>query len=166
MGEDWTDRIVRETEVWIHPSRYSGKPCVGGRRVPVESVAVTVWLDGGVPSACADWGLTREAVLVACWYAGLYGIIDPYAGVTGKKGATRIDLTWIKRWRPWADQWGSAMWAGDWGRVPDPPSEGDANPYRCACGGTFKSEPEVWAHLDRFHGGSGFVRGPENGGAA
>lgn len=107
--------IERNTEVWIHPARYSGKPCVGGRRTPVESLVVEAWLTS-VDSAAEAFDVSRQTVLVACWYAGLYGTVDPFR-------RARADRTWIRRWRGWADQWGGAMWAGRWDKIPDPPTE-------------------------------------------
>lgn len=112
--------IERSDEVWIHPARYSGRPCVGDRRVPVETVAWGVWLEG-VDAIADGYEITRQAVLVACWYAGLYGTVDPYESKPPGNGRARFDRTWIKRWRAWADQWGGAMWAGQWDEVPDPP---------------------------------------------
>jgi hypothetical protein len=29
--------------------------------------------------------------------------------------------------------------------------------FQCACGERLTEERDVWAHLDRFHGGRGFV---------
>lgn len=117
--------IKRSHEVWIHPARYSGKPCVGQTRVPVDTVAWSVWLDGSVDATAIDYEVDRETVLVACWYAGLYGTVDPYQHRPPGNGRQRFDRTWIRRWRAWADQWGGAMWSGHWDGIPDPPTRED-----------------------------------------
>jgi len=108
-------------EIWIHPGRYSGVPCIGGTRIPLDSVVGLAWVYG-VETAMSDYDLTREGVLVACWYAGIYGDVDPYIGRSPGTARVRRDGRWIKRWRAWADQWQGAMWSGKWDEVPDPPS--------------------------------------------
>lgn len=91
--------------------------------MPVESIIVSVWLEGGVDSAASIWEVDRETVLVACWYAGLYGTVDPYIDRPPGNGRTRFDRTWIKRWRAWADEFGGLMWLGRWDEIPDPLTE-------------------------------------------
>ncbi|WP_166379905.1 DUF433 domain-containing protein [Catellatospora methionotrophica] len=85
-----------------------GTPCVGGTRIPVETIARLVYGPGGsVQLATGSYPhLTRQQVLVACWYVGMYGT-----------------AVWSRRrWRAWAAGHADAMWAGRWNEVPDPPN--------------------------------------------
>lgn len=90
--------------VTVNPAMRSGAPCVNGTRVPVESIACAVWLDGGVDAAMADYDLTRHDVLVACWFAGTYGL-------PGRRLALTLTATWRRRWGVWADGVHDRLWS-------------------------------------------------------
>jgi uncharacterized protein (DUF433 family) len=91
--------------VWAAPGRLGGKPCIGGHRLDVVTIARHVWADG-VDSVQIPWPyLTRAEILTACWYLGCYGAPN-----------------WRERWGSWTDQHEDAMWSGRWDEVPDPPT--------------------------------------------
>lgn len=117
--------IRQNTEIWIHPARYSGKPCVGGTRVPVDAIVGLVW-QYGVDDAMVTYDVPRETVLVACWYAGLYGTVDPY--ISRRPGNARVnaDRTWIRRWRDWAEGAADPLWRGEIDDVLGPPTFAEA----------------------------------------
>jgi uncharacterized protein (DUF433 family) len=97
----------RHPHVGVAPGRLGGKPCVGGHRLSVVTIARLVWGEGGsVELANATYSyLTRAQVLTACWYLGCYGA-----------------PVWRERWGSWTDQHEDAMWSGRWDDVPDPPN--------------------------------------------
>lgn len=53
-----------------------------------------------------DFGMDRPDVLVAFWYAGMYG--------------TRAERAWLKAW---AMEQHPSMWRGEWDAVTDPPEK-------------------------------------------
>lgn len=94
----------RRPHVSVDPQMRSGRPCVNGTRIPAEALAGYVAAGDDVGFVAEQYNLTREAVLVACWYQATYG-----------KGR------WRKRWGEWAEDSHSAMWHGLWADVDDPP---------------------------------------------
>lgn len=94
---------MSDAAVWIDPARRSGDPCIGGTRLPVDTIIEAAWRNG-VPAAIDTWEVTRAQVLGACWYAATYG--------------TR---RWRKRWHDWATVNHGAMWGDRYDDVPDPP---------------------------------------------
>lgn len=56
----------------VRPHVQSGQPCLDGTRLPALQMADNYRTDGEV---VLDWyeGLTRDGLLVCCWYAALYG---------------------------------------------------------------------------------------------
>lgn len=111
---------MSDNYVWIDPARKSGEPCIGGTRIPVSMVAELVWAED-VGAAEDTWDLTRGQVLVACWYAGAYGIVELH----DRNGyRTRLPTAWRRRWREWAWQVHPALWEVtrlDYDAIPDPP---------------------------------------------
>lgn len=120
----------------IHPGILSGTPCLEGTRIPVYLVAEMVWADG-VASAQETWDLTREQVLVACWFAGSYGTLhlwaepekedDPWSSPDAYR-PNPVCPEWLERWRPWAQAAAGALWRGDFAGVSDPPSDARVTP--------------------------------------
>ena len=92
------DRPVVTTD----PAVRFGRPAVRG--VSVVAVASQVWGGETVGSVAEDFGLTREQVIVACWYQGIHG--------------TR---GWRQRWKVWATEAHKELWRSRYD-VPDPPS--------------------------------------------
>lgn len=93
---------VTRPQVVVDPQMRFGAPNVRGVSYHVLTDAVAAGED--VDSVAAEYDITRNDVLVACWYAGLYG--------------TRTEQTWLK---VWALEWHPLMWRGEWDAVEDPP---------------------------------------------
>lgn len=88
--------------VSIDPTIQYGRPCIGGTRITTENIAGRVWGGDSVDDVALDFGMTREQVLVACWY-------EDY-------------LMWGSDWFDWAEAALPLMNAGRWDEVPDPPA--------------------------------------------
>lgn len=71
--EGWMSQAV-----WIDPGRQQGAPCLGGHRIPVESVIAFVEGDTGSEDVAliAYPQLTREQIKLAVWYHGRYADTD------------------------------------------------------------------------------------------
>jgi uncharacterized protein (DUF433 family) len=85
-----------------------GTPTIDGHRMGVRTLAVIAW-ERGVPAAHGPAfypHLTREEVVVACWWMGLYG-----------------PRTWRRRWGAWALNAGWHLWSRCL-TFPDPPRKG------------------------------------------
>jgi len=94
--------------VSIDPAMQSGRPCVSHTRLTVETVAVYIW-GGYTPEDVAEeFDVTPADVLVACWYAGTYGIPGSW--------------DWRARWGKWAEDVHENLWHGRYD-IPMPPSE-------------------------------------------
>jgi uncharacterized protein (DUF433 family) len=91
--------------VRIDPAQRFGQPSVGG--VSTDMLAGQVWAGLEVAEVADEYGLRREDVLVACWWAGRYG----------PKGLRRA-------FRVWAEEVDARLWRKDYA-VPDPPSKDD-----------------------------------------
>lgn len=102
--------------VTFTPGTNFGAPSLGG--VPLRVLLPIVWVDG-VAVAMGSYSLTREDVLVACWFAARCGIDDVYPGF-GHRTDGRV---WKTRWGRWAKEHQTKMWHGVWNEVPDPPTE-------------------------------------------
>jgi uncharacterized protein (DUF433 family) len=107
--------MAEPAQVTFHPGMRSGEPTIGGTRLALWFILPVVWSDG-VQSAMGLWQLTREQVLVACWFAGTYGV----EGFDSKRRRV-TGRFWQKRWGGWALEHHGAMWAGKFDKVPDPP---------------------------------------------
>ena len=87
-----------------------GTPTLQGRGLAVEHVAIRAF-KFGVLEPMEDFELSREEVIVACWWSGLYG-------------ARRLR----KLFGTWAVIAGQHLWYSCI-QIPDPPLEGhDAHP--------------------------------------
>lgn len=73
--------------VEVTPGYSWGQPRIGN--IPVCAVAGYVWAGEGVDVVAAEYTLTRQQILVACWYAGTYGL--------------PAEPVWRRRWGAWAE---------------------------------------------------------------
>lgn len=89
--------------VWVDPGRMGGQPCINGTRLTVELVAGYYW-HHGLDSLLDAYPLTREQVLVGCWYASRYG-----------------RKRWRHRYGDWARNNDMSLWRHDYDDVVDPP---------------------------------------------
>lgn len=105
-----------EAEITFSPGMRSGCPTIGGTRLPLVTVLHGLW-HGGVEYTREGWGPSREQCLVAAWFAGIYGIDTQPT----RKGRRRGGV-WRQRFGAWAQEHYGAMWAGEFDKVPDPPS--------------------------------------------
>ena len=106
----------KEAYISFSPGMRSGSPTISGTRLTMITVLHGIWT-GGVRYTMEGWEVNREQCLVAAWFAGIYGIAEqPYA--SGRHRPSR----WQQRFGPWAREHASAMWAGRFNEVPDPPS--------------------------------------------
>lgn len=113
--------------VEVHPGVLSGTPCLSGTRLPVYLIADVVRVDG-VDAAMGLWGLPRAQVLVACWFAGVYGTLHPWdtqddiqAPLPRTYRVDLVDHAWLDLWRDWAQQNAGALWQSHYDDVQDPP---------------------------------------------
>ncbi len=111
--------------VSIHPGMFSGDPHLTGHRLGVWMVCGNVWHES-VQFAMETYELTREEVLTACWFAGMYGTDSLHRTRRPFGWRTTLDRKWSRRWRAWAISQHSAMWHGNWDDVTDPPSKAGA----------------------------------------
>ena len=82
-----------------------GTPTIQDRRIAAVSMAEAVMVEPhGVADVMRGWRLSREEVLVACWWAGRFG-------------PRRFRV-----WRQWAEDAGSHLWYRCI-NIPDPPPQ-------------------------------------------
>ena len=106
--------------VTFSPGMRSGEPTINGSRIPVDLIGQLVWHGDGAKDVADDYNLTREDILVACWFLGTYG-------VAGRTERSVVGKVWRKRWETWARVNHGHMWRGDFDAVPDPPSQDEAD---------------------------------------
>lgn len=108
--------LVKNRPVECSPTVRGGQPTIGG--IPVAAIADRVWAGEGVDAVADDYELTRADVIVACWYAGQYGLPSDRRPPLA---ATRL---WRHRWGDWADQANGAPWTTDcdYDQIPEPPT--------------------------------------------
>lgn len=92
--------------VSVQPGMKFGEPCINGHRLPTQLIAETVMFNGG--EEAMDWyDITRDEVMVACWFEARYG---------GRKIR--------KLWQAWLDEHEGTLWHSTserWAAVPFPP---------------------------------------------
>jgi uncharacterized protein (DUF433 family) len=93
--------------VAVDPAMRFGRPTVNNTRLSVEAATEHVWAGGSVGEVAEEFDVTRQDVLVACWYAGKYGT-----------------KAWRRRWGKWADVVHDELWHSRYD-VPDPPDLND-----------------------------------------
>jgi len=108
--------------VSFHPGMFSGSPHLTGHRLPLYLIVESVWY-GGVSFAMENYEITREEVLTACWFAGIYGFDSIWRTRKPYGIRLKLDRKWSRRWREWAITNHSEMWNGNWDDVLDPPSK-------------------------------------------
>ena len=99
--------------VTVDPAMNFGAPSIRGVRV--GTIGELVWAGEAVDTVAAEYDLTCEQVLTACWFLGRFGIEDALP-------AARFGAVWRKRWGTWAWEVDGAMWRGEYDLVPDPPT--------------------------------------------
>lgn len=111
-------------EIRANPAICSGELTAGGSRIGVEQIAEQVWY-GGVDEMVRDYSITREQVLVACWWVGATGITSIYKTNGGGYKRNYRPGVWQDRWGEWAKAAHDVMWSahGDYSAIPDPPGE-------------------------------------------
>lgn len=87
------------------PAVNFGRPMVGS--APVEAVCSRIWAGEPLAEVAADYGISREQVLVAAWFLGTYG----------------RTAAWQKRWRVWAGTFAWSLATGRYDAIPDPPTK-------------------------------------------
>lgn len=98
--------------VSVMPGMYHGEPCVNGHRLPTRMIADHVF-DGAGGTAEDTWDITRDEVLVACWFEARYG----------------KSRTMRQAWRPWLERADPVLWHSTkeaWAGMPMPPTREDA----------------------------------------
>ena len=115
----WAGVRAGRPYVSVGPAMRSGQPCVNNTRLRVEDAAGMAWVEG-VDVAADEYDVTRGDVLVACWFAGTYGLPGRSLALT---------RTWRDRWGAWAREVHGALWetsSVDYGEVPDPPARDES----------------------------------------
>ena len=89
--------------VMFDPAQNFGAPSVADKRIPVAAVAGMVYAGETTEVVADEYGITRHAVLVACWWMARYG---PWR------------YRW--RWRKWLMEAEDPLWQGRPDECPDP----------------------------------------------
>lgn len=103
----------------IRPGVASGAPTVGETGSAAWAICGPIWAGDSLDSTAADYGVSREDVLDACWFVATYGV--DAAWWNGPK-RMRSGAVWTKRWGAWAAEHAEAFWRHEYDRIPDPPS--------------------------------------------
>lgn len=95
--------------VTVDPRVYSGQPTIRGLRIPTRMIAEIVYERDERPEwILENYDITRDDVLVACWFEATHG----------RSRKLR------KVWRDWATENFPILWrSGSWDGVPYPPVE-------------------------------------------
>lgn len=98
--------------VTVDPAVRFGFPAIRG--ISTDAIAGVVWAGESLATVADEYDVTREEVLVACWFEGTHG-----------------ERKWRKRWGAWAEQV-HGEFSNSRYDVPDPPTgedpEGDDGP--------------------------------------
>jgi uncharacterized protein (DUF433 family) len=103
--------------VSIDPAMQFGRPTMNGTRLTVQTLVDYVWHGEELDAIGLDYAVSRADILVACWYAGTYGL-------PGARPQLFPTPLWRKRWGVWADSVTNALWhvgAVDYDAIPGPP---------------------------------------------
>ena len=91
--------------ITIDPRRRFGKPCIDGIN-EIEWLAGNYWNGWSLEEIDGDWGVTRDDLFHACWYAARYGGYSQWT-------------SWL---RTVESRWTELMWPEDPpGQLPLPP---------------------------------------------
>lgn len=109
-------------QLTITPGVASGSPCIGSTGTAAWAVTGCIWAGDSVDSIAEDYGVSREDVLVACWFVATYGVDSAWwTGTTFR----RTGAVWRKRWGQWAAENSVNFWRHQYDAIPDPPSRED-----------------------------------------
>lgn len=104
-----------KSEIRIHPGYQFGAPCIQNTRVPTSSLAGCVMAGDSVDAVADGYELTRDDVLLACWYEEV--LIEQVAPSRRTAHERRV----VAAWHSWADLAFRVLagWLED--ELPDPP---------------------------------------------
>lgn len=103
----------------IRPGVASGAPCIGRTGTAAWAIAGCLWAGDSVDDIADEYGVTREEILVACWFLATYGV---EAAWWNRDERRRAGAGWTKRWGPWASEHVAAFWHHNFDAIPDPPN--------------------------------------------
>jgi uncharacterized protein (DUF433 family) len=90
-----SDKPTRPT-LSIDPGLQFGAVCVTGTRVPADSLSGSVFAGDGVDETASDYGVSRQDVLLACWW-----LVDQALMVAPSKRKT-YEQNVVDRWGKWS----------------------------------------------------------------
>lgn len=103
----------------IRPGVAFGAPCVGRTGTAAWAIVGPIWAGDAVNDVAKDYDLTRNEVLVACWFVATYGVES--AWWNGERRHRPGDV-WTRRWGTWASKHAATFWRHEFDEVPDPPT--------------------------------------------
>lgn len=107
--------------VSVDPAMRFGQPTVNGTRLPVQTLVDYVWAGEDPDVVAEEYDVTRADILVACWFAGTYGL-------PGRRQQLFPTPLWRRRWGEWADGVAKALWQTstvDYDAIAGPSARGD-----------------------------------------
>jgi uncharacterized protein (DUF433 family) len=97
--------VMTRPLITTDPAVNHGQPMVGP--APVDAVCARIWAGEPLADVAADYGISREQVLVACWWQARYGT-----------------PTWRRRLAVWFDiRVVIGLIEGEYDAIPDPPTK-------------------------------------------
>lgn len=101
----------RSIGIVSHPAYQFGAPCVGFSRIGADTIGGMVAAGETIDAICSDYGLTREDVLIACWWYA-----NHCAGVRRKWERRVADA-----WQEWSFDAAMILGGHQLGPLADPP---------------------------------------------
>lgn len=80
----------------IDPALQFGRVCVENTRIPAESIAECVAAGDSVDEVAADYAITREHVLLACWWE--------VQVERARRSQSKRSRKLLEAWGEWADE--------------------------------------------------------------
>lgn len=117
MPDEDSEVIGLRPVLTIDPRRQFGDVCIDSGRVPASVVARCVVAGDSVDSVAEGYAITREQVLVACWW---YGDICSHA-----RRPLKIERKVAVAWGCWLDEALHVLGGHKDGPLADPPEIGD-----------------------------------------
>lgn len=99
----------------IDPGIQFGRPCVPGTRVPAAALAGLVAAGENVDQTADDYDVTRQDVLLACWWAADVALLLP------KSRRDQFRQRLVDAWRDWHHQASGVFGGWEPGPLTDPP---------------------------------------------
>ena len=96
----------------IDPGMQFGRVCLNHTRTPADVVAECVFAGDPVDYIADAYGLTREDVLLACWWVTFDATVRP------KSRRTASEQRLVERWGPWCELVHASL--GGWSDQPTP----------------------------------------------